>query len=92
MLQQTAKSDCLGGKNVILWTVAYGDNFHITVTERACVNATAQSQENSSGKWGCPVILWRMKIYLSIFFSRERMSRHTLCWQLCTFSALFLPT
>lgn len=42
MLQQTAKSDCLGGKNVILWTVAYGDNFHITVTERACVNATGR--------------------------------------------------
>lgn len=42
MLQQTAKSDCLGGKTVILWIVAYGDNFHITVTERACVNATGR--------------------------------------------------
>lgn len=66
MFQKTAKSDCLDGKNVILCTVAYGDNFHITVTEGACVNATAQLQENSSGKWGCPVILWGMKIY--IFF------------------------
>lgn len=68
MFKETAKSDCLDGRNVILWTVAHGDKFHITVTEGACVNATAQLQENSAGKWGCPVILWRMKIYMSVFF------------------------
>lgn len=45
MFKKTAKSVCLDMKNVTLRTVAYGDNFHITVVEGACVNATVQLQE-----------------------------------------------
>ncbi|PKU47021.1 hypothetical protein llap_2674 [Limosa lapponica baueri] len=58
-------------KNVTLRTVAYGDNFHITVVKGACVNATVQLQERlqpNAGKQDYPVILWRMKIYRSIFY------------------------
>lgn len=45
MFKETAKSVCLDRKNVTLRTVAYGDNFHITVVEGACVNATVELQE-----------------------------------------------
>lgn len=42
MFKETAKFVCLDKKNVTLRTVAYGDNFHITVIEQACVNATVR--------------------------------------------------
>lgn len=45
MFKETAKSVCLDRKNVTFRTVAYGDNFHITVIEGAYVNATVQLQE-----------------------------------------------
>lgn len=46
MFKEIAKSMCLDRQNVTLRTVAYGDNFHITV-EGAGVNAAVAGTDYS---------------------------------------------